>query len=66
MTSEALTRGLARRLPVRALIRDRGHQLVIRPVSADRPDSAAQASASSLAQSTAVESTHDVARHDRK
>jgi len=45
VTSEALTRGLARRLPVRALIRDRGHQLVIRPASADRPDSAAQASA---------------------
>ena len=45
VTSEALTRGLARRLPVRALIRDRGHQLVIRPASANRPDSAAQASA---------------------
>jgi hypothetical protein len=45
VTSEALTRGLARRLPVRALIRDRGHQLVVRAASADRPDSAAQASA---------------------
>lgn len=42
VTSEALTRGLARRLPVRAMIRDRGHQLVVR---ADRPDSAVQASA---------------------
>lgn len=45
VTSEALTRGLARRLPVRALIRDRGQQLVVRAASADRPDSAAHASA---------------------
>ncbi|CPR38278.1 Uncharacterised protein [Mycobacteroides abscessus] len=45
VTSEALARGLARRLPVRALIRDRGHQLVVRAASADRPDSPAQASA---------------------
>lgn len=45
VTSEALTRGLARRLPVRARIRDRGHQLVINAATADRPDSAPQAAA---------------------
>jgi hypothetical protein len=43
--SEALARGLARRLPVRALIRDRGHQLVVTPTSTDRPDSAGQSTA---------------------
>jgi len=45
VTSEALARGLARGLPVRALIRDRGHQLLVKPLSTDRPDSARQASA---------------------
>lgn len=42
---EALTRAVARRLPARALIRDRGHQLLVRGLSTDRPDSAAQADA---------------------
>ncbi|WP_182878594.1 SIR2 family protein [Mycobacteroides abscessus] len=45
VTSEALARGLARRLPVRALIRDRGHQLVVTATRTDRPDSPAQATA---------------------
>lgn len=45
VTYEALTRGLARRLPVRALIRDRGHKLVVKAARNDRPDSTAQATA---------------------
>ena len=45
MAAESLTRGLARRLPARARIRDRGHQLVITGATADRPDSAAQGAA---------------------
>ncbi len=40
---EALTRGLARRLPARALIRDRGHQLLVTPARSDRPDNQLQA-----------------------
>jgi hypothetical protein len=42
---EALTRALARRLPARALIRDRGHQLLVTAVSVDRPDSQLRADA---------------------
>lgn len=36
---EALTRALARRLPARALIRDRGHQLLVTAVTVNRPES---------------------------
>ena len=43
---EGLTRGLARRLPTRAAIRQRGqHQLRVRPIDNQRPDNAEQASA---------------------
>jgi len=42
---EALTRALARRLPVRAMVRDRGHHLIVRPTSHDQPDSASDATA---------------------
>lgn len=45
VTSEALARGLARRLPVRALIRDRGQQLIVTPTRTDRPDTPDQANA---------------------
>jgi SIR2-like domain len=43
VTYEALTRALARRLPARALIRDRGHQLVVTSATVDHPDSLFQA-----------------------
>jgi hypothetical protein len=42
---EALARGLARRLPARAIIRERGHQLVITPPINHRPDNPEQADA---------------------
>ena len=45
MTAEALARGLARRLPVRARIRDRGQQLIVIPTRTDRPDTPDQANA---------------------
>jgi hypothetical protein len=45
VSHEALTRALARRLPVRALIRDRGQQLLVTVLSTDRPDSVGQADA---------------------
>lgn len=40
---EAFARALARRLPVRAQIRDRGHQLIVTAASTDRPDTHEQA-----------------------
>lgn len=45
---EALTRALSRRLPVRAVIRDRGHRLVVRNLSSERPDSVPEAAARSF------------------
>ena len=45
---EALTRALARRLPTHAVVRQRGHQLRVRPVNKERPDSAHQAAARKL------------------
>jgi hypothetical protein len=45
---EALTRGLGRRLPTHAVVRQRGHQLRVRPRNDERPDSTQQASARKL------------------
>lgn len=45
---EALTRALARRLPTRAVVRQRGHQLRVRPANKERPDSPQQAAARRL------------------
>jgi hypothetical protein len=39
---EAITRGLARELPVRARIRDSGHRLIVAPENPERPDSSRQ------------------------
>lgn len=47
---EALTRALARRLPTRAVIRQRGHQLRVRAVNGQRPDSPEQAVARTVLQ----------------
>lgn len=40
---EAITRGVARRLPARPLIRDSGHRLIVTPRNPDRPDTPSQA-----------------------
>ena len=50
LIDEAITRALARRLPTRATVRDRGrgNQLRIRPPDDQRPDSAQQAAARKL------------------
>jgi len=45
---EALTRALARRLPVRASVRDHGHGLVVRAPNREWPDSEEQAKARTL------------------
>lgn len=45
---EALTRGLARRLPATSKIRDSGHRLTIRAENPQRPDSEEQAAARTL------------------
>jgi hypothetical protein len=48
LIDEAVTRALARRLPTRAIVRDRGNQMRIRPRDDERPDSAQQAAARRL------------------
>jgi hypothetical protein len=45
---EAITRGLARKLPVRSQIRDSRHRLIVAPENTDRPDSSCQANARKL------------------
>jgi hypothetical protein len=45
---EAITRGLARTLPVRPRIRESGHRLIIAPENPERPDTYAQASSRQL------------------
>jgi hypothetical protein len=47
VAAEALARGLARRLPVRARIRDRGQQLIVTATRTDHPDTPDRANARS-------------------